>query len=124
VRKVRAENAMSTLNAGIVIGILTLFFVVMLLIALGRTGAIARHRWPLAGAISYPLYLLHQNIGYLVFNRFYPTVNAHLLFWGMIAAVLGAAYGVHVLVERRFAARMKTYLTGALMSVPAPAAKK
>lgn len=124
VRKVRVENAMSTLNGGIVIGILTLFFVVMLLIALGRTGAIARRRWPLAGAISYPLYLLHQNIGYLVFNRFYPTVNAHLLLWGMIAAVLGAAYGVHVLVERRFASRMKTYLTGALMSVPAPAAKK
>ena len=116
VRKVRAENAMSTLNDGIVIGILTLFFVVMVLIALGRTGAIARYRWPLAGAVSYPLYLLHQNIGYLVFNRFYPTINAHLLFWGMIAAVLGAAYAVHVLVERRFAARMKTYLTGALAS--------
>ncbi|SDF47596.1 Peptidoglycan/LPS O-acetylase OafA/YrhL, contains acyltransferase and SGNH-hydrolase domains [Massilia sp. PDC64] len=116
VRKVRAENAMSTLNDGVVIGILTLFFLVMALIALGRTGSIARYRWPLVGAISYPLYLLHQNIGYLVFNRLYPTVNAHLLFWGMIAAVLGAAYGVHVLVERRFAARMKTYLTGALAS--------
>jgi peptidoglycan/LPS O-acetylase OafA/YrhL len=111
IRKVRAENAMSTLNDGIVIAALTLFFLVMLLIASGRTGPIARYRWPMAGAISYPLYLLHQQIGYLVFNRFYPALDAHLLFWSMIAAVLGAAYGVHVLVERRLAPRMKAALT-------------
>jgi peptidoglycan/LPS O-acetylase OafA/YrhL len=118
VRKVLADNAMSTLNGGIVIAILTLFFLGMLLIALGRTGSIARYRWPLAGAISYPLYLLHENIGYLVFNHFYPTVNAHLLFWSMIAAVIGVAYGVHVLVEQRFASRLKTCLMGALTSRP------
>jgi peptidoglycan/LPS O-acetylase OafA/YrhL len=109
---------MTTLNGSIVISILTVFFVVMLLIALGRTGSIAHYRWPLAGAISYPLYLLHQNIGYLVFNRFYPALNAHVLLWATIIAVLGAAYGVHALVERRSASRMKIFLTAAFNSRP------
>lgn len=102
------------LNSGMVIGILTAFYVVMLVISLKRTGAIARYRWPLAGAISYPLYLLHQNIGYLVFNRLYPAVSAHVLMWGTVVFVVAAAYAVHVLVERRLAARMKIALTARL----------
>jgi peptidoglycan/LPS O-acetylase OafA/YrhL len=118
IRKVRDDNATTALNSGVVIGILTLFFLVMLLIALRRTGPIARYRWPLAGAISYPLYLLHQNIGYLVFNRFYPGLSAHVLFWSATLAAVGAAYGVHVLVERRLASRIKIFLTGLSVSRP------
>lgn len=109
------------LNGGMVISILTAFYVVMLVVSLRRTGAIARYRWPLAGAISYPLYLLHQNVGYLVFNRLYPAINPHALLWVTIAVVIGAAYAVHVLVERRLASRMKTALT-ATLNRRAPAA--
>lgn len=101
----------TALSSAIVIGILSGFYVVVLLVSLKRTGAIARYRWPLAGAISYPLYLLHQNIGYLVFNRLYPAINPHLLLWGTVAAVIVAAYAVHVLVERPLASRMKIALT-------------
>lgn len=102
------------LSSAMVIGILTAFYVVMLVISLRRTGSFARYRWPLAGAISYPLYLLHQNIGYIVFNRLYPAINPHVLLWGTIAFVIAAAYAVHTLVERRLASRMKIILTATL----------
>lgn len=111
-----ADSFKTGLNSSIVISILTAFFLVMLLIALRRTGSIARWRWPLAGAISYPLYLLHQNIGYLVFNHLYPAVSAHLLLWGTIVLVIAGAYAVHALVERRLASRMKSALTATLAS--------
>jgi peptidoglycan/LPS O-acetylase OafA/YrhL len=62
---------------------------------------LARARWALAGAVSYPFYLLHQHIGFMLFNRLYPAINPHVLFWGTIAVVLGAAFAVHLLVERR-----------------------
>lgn len=115
-RKVVEGNSQMTLDSSTVIGILTGFFLLMLLIALRRTGSLARYRWPLLGAVSYPLYLLHQNIGYLVFNRLYPAVNAHALLWGTIIVVLGVAYAVHAVVERRWAPRMKTVLTATLTS--------
>lgn len=115
-RKVIEDNHAMTLDSSIVISILTAFFVVMLFVALRRTGSIAACRWPLAGAVSYPLYLLHQTIGYLVFNRLYPALNVHVLFWGTIIVVLGAAYAVHAVVERRLAYRMKTVLTATLSS--------
>jgi peptidoglycan/LPS O-acetylase OafA/YrhL len=110
------ESYRTGLNSSIVISILTAFFLVMLLVSLRRTGSIASFRWPLAGAISYPLYLLHQNIGYMVFNHLYPAINAHVLLWGTIIVVVAAAYVVHAVFERRLASRMKIALTATLTS--------
>lgn len=94
----------------VVAGIITGFFLVMLLVALKRTGRIARMRWMLLGALTYPLYLLHQYIGFIAFNALYPWVNVHVLFWGVIVAVVLLSYLVHALFERPLAPRMKNAL--------------
>ncbi len=100
----------------VVAGAVTAFFAVMFLIAARRTGTISRRRWTVAGAMTYPLYLLHQVIGFAVFNLAYPSVNPHVLLWTTIALMLALAYAVHVTVERRFSARLRD---GLLRSVDA-----
>ena len=45
-------------------------------------------------------YLFHQNIGYMAFNAAYPRLNSHLLLWYTIIGLLGAAYAVHIIVEK------------------------
>lgn len=110
------EHYRSHLNAYAVSGIVTAFFVVMLLVATRRTGYWGRRRWLTIGALTYPLYLLHQNIGYMIFNAGYGSVNPHLLLWGTVALMLAAAYAVHVLIERRIAALLKRRLNAALDS--------
>jgi peptidoglycan/LPS O-acetylase OafA/YrhL len=96
----------TTMNRYVVAGIIMASFFVMLLVSLRRTGALGRRRWLLAGAISYPFYLLHQNIGFMLFNALYPAVNPHIVFWGTIAVVMAAAYAVHVLIEKRLSLSM------------------
>lgn len=91
-------------------GLITACFGVMLLVALRGTGGFGRRRWLAAGALTYPLYLLHENIGFIAFNRLYPAVHPHLLLWGMLALMLAAAWIVHTQVERRFAPRLKAAL--------------
>ncbi|MCS6896816.1 MAG: acyltransferase [Nitrospira sp.] len=100
----------TTFDPYIVIGIVTSFFVVITLIAVRRTEFMRCERWLLLGSISYPLYLLHQNIGYMVFNVAYPAVNVHILFWGTIVAAIVCAYAVHILIEKRWSAPLKTVL--------------
>ncbi|MCP9449198.1 MAG: acyltransferase [Nitrospira sp.] len=100
----------TTFDIFVVEGMITLFFIVMVLIALRWTTFAGRKEWVVLGAISYPLYLLHQNVGYMVFNVAYQGVNVHVLFWGTIIAALVCAYLVHVLVERRWSAPLKTVL--------------
>ncbi|MBS0514178.1 MAG: acyltransferase [Proteobacteria bacterium] len=98
------------MNGWIVAMIVTTFFVVMLLVALRRTGLFGRTRWLLLGSLTYPLYLLHQHIGYIVFNAAYPAINKHLLFWGTIMAVVALAHAVHVLIEKPISSPMKAAL--------------
>ncbi|MCP9450710.1 MAG: acyltransferase [Nitrospira sp.] len=100
----------TTFDIFVVEGMITLFFIVMVLIALRWTTFAGRKEWVVLGAISYPLYLLHQNVGYMVFNVAYQGVNVHALFWGTIIAALVCAYLVHVLVEKRWSAPLKTVL--------------
>ena len=85
-------------------------YVLMLCVALRRTGALARRSWVTVGALTYPLYLLHQFIGYLVFKRAAPGTNPQLLFWVVLAGMLLLAYAVNRWVERPMAAPMKAAL--------------
>ena len=100
----------TSMNTYVVAGIITIFFAVMMLVSLRRTAFFGRTRWLLIGSLTYPLYLLHQNIGFMVFNIAYPSVNAHILFFGTIAAALASAYVVHYFIERRFSAPIKVTL--------------
>lgn len=100
----------TSMNGYVVSGIVTTFFIVMLLIALKRSGPFGRRRWMLMGALTYPLYLLHQYIGFMIFNAAYPAFDAHFLFWGTIVAALASAYMVHRFVERPLAPRLKVAL--------------
>jgi peptidoglycan/LPS O-acetylase OafA/YrhL len=98
------------LSSSILAAIIAMLYIVMLLIALKRTGYFGRQRWIVAGALTYPFYLLHQNIGYMVFNKAYPAINPHILLGSTIIAVLALSYAVHVLIEKRYGPPMKKAL--------------
>ena len=100
----------TNMSGYIVGGIITTFFLLMLLISLRKSGFFGDRKWYLAGVVTYPLYLLHQNIGYMVFNIAYPYVNPHILLWGTIVSVLGLSYIVHIYIEKRFSSLLKTNL--------------
>lgn len=80
--------------------IVTTLFVVMALVAFRVTGFLGKRRWMILGALTYPLYLLHQNIGYIIFNLGYPHINAHVLLAGTICLMIVLAYAVHVVFEK------------------------
>ncbi|MET0808812.1 MAG: acyltransferase [Pseudoxanthomonas sp.] len=91
----------------VVAAIIVSFFAALMAVALRCTGAIGRRRWLTAGALTYPLYLLHQYIGFMIFNAAYPAINRHLLLWGTVLFVIAIAYAVHVLVERKYSPALK-----------------
>ena len=104
----------TVMNVYVVGGIVTSFFGMMYLVAVRHTGVLGRMKWLTLGAITYPLYLLHQYIAYMVFNIAYPSINAHILLWGTLAVMIGIAFGVHIVVEKPVAPRLKTTLTSAI----------
>lgn len=98
----------------IVGAIVTLCFGALVCVAIRKTGLLGRRDWAIAGAITYPLYLLHQNLGFMLFNLGYGKLNVHLLFWGTLALMMGLAWVVSRYVERPFCPRLRTGLLSAL----------
>ncbi|MGH8386267.1 MAG: acyltransferase family protein [Pseudomonas sp.] len=86
-------------NPLIVCSLIVLFYMTFYLIAMNKTGVIGQMNWTTIGAITYPLYLLHQMIGFMIFNVAYPGINSHLLLWGTIALMIEASYLIHKKVE-------------------------
>lgn len=107
----------TAMSGNIVAGIITMFFFVMLLVSLKRTGFMGRYNWLMAGSLTYPLYLIHQNIGYMIFNIGYPAINPHLLLWGTIVGALVAAYAVHIFIEKKFSLPLKNAINNSLNSI-------
>lgn len=103
-------NNHTAMDRGIVLSIVTACFVLMFLVATRRTGWFGRRNWMVLGALTYPLYLVHQAIGYVVFNHLYPAVDPHLLLWGTAAMMIAIARVINVCVEQRVAGPFKARL--------------
>ncbi|WP_424215119.1 acyltransferase family protein [Streptomyces sp. BI20] len=87
-------------------------FGVMALVALGKFSWV-NWRWlPFAGSLTYPLYLLHENIGHELFHLFEDRVPTHLLLGSVLAGMLIAAWLVHRWVERPVGRLLKRGLAG------------
>ena len=106
-------------------GILAAFFLATLLVSTGATARLGSARWVLLGSLTYPIYLLHQRLGYWLLALGHGRANAHVVFWGVVAFVLGLAYLV-TRAEGLVAPRLRRLLIGerdpGAMAAPAPCA--
>ncbi|GHC74232.1 acyltransferase family protein [Streptomyces cinnamoneus] len=86
--------------------LLTLFFLLLAAIALGWTRRVDRRWLSTAGALTYPLYLIHERIGWAVIHKADGHVPRPVLVAALVAAMLLTAWLVHRLVERPLARRL------------------
>ena len=97
--------------------LLTSFFVMLALVATHRLDRI-RWRWlTVAGAMTYPLYLIHQDIGFTVFAYLRGHVPAEVLVVATYVLMLGLAWLIHRVVERPLAPLLRARLLAAVDTV-------
>ena len=106
-----ASRYHQTLHSAVIAVVITVIFVVMTLIALRVTRRLGRPWFAVAGALTYPLYLVHAYNGFVIINLIGRHLNRWVLLVVMVAGMCGAAYAIHRLVEARFAGRLKRALT-------------
>lgn len=94
----------------IVLGLVTLFYIVFALVAADKTRFLNSKRLLSVGLLTYPLYLIHQNIGFMIFNYFGSEANKYLMLGVGVIFVLSASYAINRLIERRFSYPMKKFL--------------
>jgi len=104
----------TTFNIYVISAVISAFFLVMILVSLRTTGRFGKANWLVFGALSYPLYLIHQNIGFMILNLINDRLNKYILLFGAIAFMLCFAYGIHRLFERKLSASLKVGINYAL----------
>ncbi|MEO5876045.1 MAG: acyltransferase [Streptosporangiaceae bacterium] len=87
------------------------YFVLMALVALGGLDVVTGRWLVTAGALTYPLYLLHQVIGLEAIHFLHSRIPAYPLLAGMFVGMLLLAYLVHVLVEKPGGRRLHREIT-------------
>ncbi|MEW2519977.1 acyltransferase family protein [Actinacidiphila alni] len=105
------------------LAVVTIFYALVLGAALGRLDFF-NWRWlTVAGALTYPLYLLHEDIGWEIIRHTHDALPPRYLVPVLVATMLGAAWLVHKFVEKPLAKALKDWLTppGEARTVSAPA---
>lgn len=83
-------------HSPLVVGAVVLLMFVFFLVLNTRAGtALSLPGARLAGALTYPLYLVHAHIGYMLLSRFGNDGNRSLAYPAVIATVLACAGAVH-----------------------------
>ena len=99
-----------TYDPWIVSGFITSFVIVMVLVSLRKTGPLKTVSFVAIGALTYPLYLVHQNIGYIIFHKLGAQVEPHVLVFATIALMLFVSHLIHTQLEDPLASRLRAML--------------
>lgn len=96
----------------LVMGLITLCFVVMGLLALNRLGWLNHRAMLSVGMLTYPLYLLHENIGFMLFNQFHTQFNSYFILGGVTLILLLVSWWISHTLEPWGASKLKSALQG------------
>lgn len=61
------------------------------------------------GGVTYPLYLIHENIGFMIGNMFFNHVNKYILLISIIFLMLSVSYYIYNVLEKEIARRLTRF---------------
>jgi peptidoglycan/LPS O-acetylase OafA/YrhL len=82
----------TTFSPIIVVSVITLSYLLILLISLGKLNIINLSRFAKLGLLTYPLYLLHQNIGFIIFNNLEAYFNKYVIVLATTITIILLSY--------------------------------
>jgi peptidoglycan/LPS O-acetylase OafA/YrhL len=100
-----------------VVILISAFFVIMAVVATHHLDRVSWRWLTVAGALTYPLYLIHQDIGFTVFAYLRHSVPPLVLAVGTYVMMLAVAWVIHRAVERPVAPLLKARLNDAVARV-------
>ncbi|MET0423113.1 MAG: acyltransferase [Actinoplanes sp.] len=113
-------DILAPLSARPALIVLAGFFALLAVIALGWT---KRVRWSwltTAGLLTYPFYLIHEQIGWTIIHAVHDRAPRPVVFMGTLTFMLLAAWLLHLLIERPVANFLRRRLTPPVPRQPGP----
>ncbi|RKZ06315.1 hypothetical protein DRQ05_04995 [bacterium] len=106
------NTGLSVTAASLMIVLIYLFMARVTLSGAGRVGSRGSHRLMALGALSYPLYLIHQFIGYMIFNTYGSDANKYYLLAAVIAVMISTAFVISRFIDPFVSKGLKRMIRG------------
>ncbi|WP_339665383.1 hypothetical protein [Maribacter arcticus] len=81
-----------TFSKPIIVAVIFAVYAIMLFVILGRLKWLNKPYFLYLGIMTYPLYLLHQRIGYIIFNNLMGHYNKYLILAGTVTLMITASF--------------------------------
>lgn len=103
----RFNSEFSSIIVSVVIGV---FYALMYLVSTDKLKAINSPNLVKIGMLTYPLYLIHQFVGYIIFNNLSPYFNKYVILVSTLSFMILIAYLISIKIEPMFHKALKTKL--------------
>ena len=100
-------NYQTSYSHGLVIALVIALYGLFFAATSARPSRVPRRLLLSLGAITYPLYLIHQHIGYIALARLKGSVGDPLLLLGVVLALLAAATAIWLVIDRPLVPAMR-----------------
>jgi peptidoglycan/LPS O-acetylase OafA/YrhL len=108
--KIKGDNDLVDLSYEVVVLIIIAFYMFLYAVAQRRLDSFTWRHSATLGLLTYPCYLLHQNIGYIIFNRYGTEENQWHLLMATTIGVLMASYFIAKKVERPLSVVIRNFV--------------
>ncbi len=100
----------TTFSPYVICSLIFSFYLLMLLVSCKKLNSI-NYKWlTKIGMLTYPLYLIHQNVGYIIFNNLYSYMNKYILVTLTIIAMILLSFVMSQFYEPRVSNYLKSRL--------------
>lgn len=94
----------------IISSIILFFYLIMLLVSCKKMNNINHPRLTKIGILTYPLYLIHENIGFIIFNNFENLINKYVLIISTTIFMIFLSYLLSEFYEPKISHLLKSKL--------------
>lgn len=94
----------------LIVSYLTVFYGAMFLMSTNRLNFLNLSLFLRFGLLTYPLYLIHQNVGFVIFNGFGTLINKYLILALVITLVLIISFCINKYIEIPLSKKMAKLL--------------
>lgn len=102
------------MEKSISVAIVWLFYCLFFLISTGKINLAERKLFIIFGALTYPLYLIHNLAGKAIIDSYSAIIPAQIMILLVIALMIFFSFIIHIGIERPLASPMKVFLLSKL----------
>lgn len=92
------------------VGLIWCFYLILYLLCIGKIDIRARRSFVTIGALTYPLYLIHNMAGKVIIDRYSNTISEEIMIVVVVALMIFISWIIHLVIEKPLATPMKNYL--------------